>query len=158
MRCLSHFRFWTWLLGLLTVRNQLSFMSYCSSVQCGDEVEKDANSWPVWPCQVLTRPVESAVITTSRFSSHTTSVKGLCTGLHHRSCPWGISEEWFAKRFAHCSRREVGVDGWMEVRSKITQVIVSKFVWLFWVWIPWQFSVLKLTRKRKKKRLCRPDH
>lgn len=31
----------------LTIRNQLLFTLHCSSVQCGDEVGKDANSWPV---------------------------------------------------------------------------------------------------------------
>lgn len=72
----------------LTVRNQLLFTLYCSNVQCGDAVEKEATSWPLWPCQVLIRPVESAVITTSRFSSCVIPVKGLCTGLHHRSSPW----------------------------------------------------------------------
>lgn len=76
------------ILRSLTVRNQLLLTLYCSNVQCGDAVGKEATSWPVWPCQVLMRPVESAVITTSRFSSLTIPVKGLCTGLHHRSSPW----------------------------------------------------------------------
>lgn len=44
------------MLWLLTVRNQSLSMLYCSSVQCDEEVEKEANSWPVWPCQVLIRP------------------------------------------------------------------------------------------------------
>lgn len=34
-------------LGLLTVRNQLLFTLYCSNVQCGDAVEKEATSWPL---------------------------------------------------------------------------------------------------------------
>lgn len=76
------------MLWLLTVRNQSSSMLYCSSVQCDEEVEKEANSWPDWPCQVLIRPWESAVITTSCCSSLKIFIRGLCTGLHHRGSPW----------------------------------------------------------------------
>lgn len=64
-------------LKLLTVRNQLLLMLYCSNEPSGEPVAKEAPSWPLSPCQVLMRPVESAVITTSRRSSPIIAVKGL---------------------------------------------------------------------------------